>query len=619
MAKRKKVRPVKLDPVSFEILRHRIWAINEEACTTLRLVSGSPVANEAFDMNCAILSAEGQVFVVGAYITIHATSVDLVVQDILREYKENPGINENDMFLCNDPYVGAQHQNDAVVCGPIHWKGEIVGWSGAVIHQIDVGGGHEGQVQVGARDIFGEQPIVPPVKLVEGGVVRKDIEREYLRRSKLPQLTGLDLKAKIAAVNVTRMRIQELIKQRGLETYKALVNGIIDTTETRFRARLKEFPDGTWRHRSYIDYEGKIYTCVCAMTKEDDHLIFDFRGTDKQAPAVINAPYGSLVGHILVSTFGYLCYDIPWCPAGVLRAMTILSEEGTVVHAKWPAGVSKSTTAAGWTVLNLTSVTLAKMFASSPKHRDHFMSSWMGCMTVEELFGIDQRGQYFGGTILDSMAGGSGARSYKDGIDTGGILDSVSSVISNCEDYEFNYPILYLYRKQMPDTGGPGKFRGGAGISMLYIPHDVERIPTKIMHCVGSEQPESIGVAGGYPSCTNQFAITRNSNIRELLKAGIMPAGLEEVRGEFQDFPAITVTSLEKNDVYRCIAMGGAGYLDPVERDPQMVLRDVVNGLVTLPCARDIYGVIIGPETETVNVEATRAQRARIREERSRQ
>ena len=436
MARRtKRGKGVKLDPVTFEILRHRVWAINEEACTTLRLVSGSPVANEAFDMDCGLLTADGQVFVVGAYIVIHATSVDLVVQDIMREYKDNPGINEGDMFICNDPYVGAQHQNDTVVCGPIHWKGELIGWSGAVIHQIDVGGGKAGQVQPGAESIFGEQPLLPPVKIVERGVLRKDIERDYLRRSRLPQLTGLDMRAKIAAVNVTRKRIQELIEQRGLDTYKALVKGIIDMAEKRFRARLREFPDGTWRHRSYIDYDGKIYTCLCSMTKEGDALTFDFRGTDPQAPAVINAPYGSLVGHILVSVFSYLCYDIPWCPAGILKAIKIISEEGTVVHAKWPAGVCKSTTAGGWTVINLTSVTLAKMFASSPKHRDHFMSSWMGCMTVEELFGIDQRGQYFGGTVLDSMAGGGGARHNRDGLDTGGFLDSVSAIISNVEYY----------------------------------------------------------------------------------------------------------------------------------------------------------------------------------------
>ena len=157
---------------------------------------------------------------------------------------------------------------------------------------------------------------------------------------------------------------------------------------------------------------------------------------------------------------------------------------------------------------------------------------------------------------------------------------------------------------------------GGAGISMMYITHDVERIPTKIMHCVGSEQPESMGISGGYPSCTNQFAIKRNTNIRELLKKGVIPTDLDEVEGEFHDFPSITATYLGKDDVYRCIAMGGAGYLDPIEREPEMVLKDVMNELVSIDCAREIYGVVIEPETLKIDHEATREQRERIRGER---
>ena len=136
-----------------------------------------------------------------------------------------------------------------------------------------------------------------------------------------------------------------------------------------------------------------------------------------------------------------------------------------------------------------TSVCLAKLLAASDVHRDQFMATWMGGLYVEDVFGIDQRGEYFGAAFLDAMAGGSGARSFADGLDAGGFLDSPSSIIANVEDYEYSYPVLYLYRRIQSDTGGDGRFRGGATLSMCYVPHDVDEIPIKIMHAIGTLQP----------------------------------------------------------------------------------------------------------------------------------
>ena len=152
-----------------------------------------------------------------------------------------------------------------------------------------------------------------------------------------------------------------------------------------------------------------------------------------------------------------------------------------------------------------------------------------------------------------------------------------------------------MYRRQQADTGGPGKFRGGATISMMYTPHDVDLIPTKIMHAIGVEQPGSAGIAGGLPSCTNQFVLKRRSNIADLLARGLMPQNLNEVNGELEVASGITPTSQARGDVYHCIGMGGGGYGDPLDRDPARVLRDVINGLVTPEAAAKTYGVIAVP------------------------
>jgi N-methylhydantoinase B len=604
-----------LDPITFEILRSRLAAINDEAAMTMRLVSGSPVANEAYDMNVGLMDASGDCFAIGLYITIHALALSSTVKDIVRQYGDDPGIHPGDVFMSNDPYVGACHQMDVAVVSPIFYDGELMGWTGSTVHQIDLGGPVAGQVQIGAASIWGEQPIFPPVKIVEGGVLRKDVEHGYLRRTRLPHLVGLDLKAMIAGCNVAVERVQALAERYGPSAVLAAIEGTNAATEARFRARLRELPDGTWTHRGYIEYD-KVYPVVVSVTKQDDRLVFDFTETADQAPAVINCTRPACVGATVAAVLPYLCFDMPWSPAGLQRAIEVRTREGSVVHAAWPAGVSKATTTGSFMATISSSVCLAKMLAASDK-LEQFMATWMGGLYVEDVFGVDQRGEFFGAAFLDAMAGGSGARARADGLDAGGFLDSPSSIIANVEDYEYSYPVLYLYRRIQPDTGGAGRYRGGATVSMMYVPHDVEEIPTKIMHAIGTAQPGSAGIYGGYPSCTNQFVIKRSSNVHDLLAAGRIPSELDQIDGDLEVYPdSIVSTSQQRNDVYRCVAMGGGGYLDPLQRDPDRVGVDVVNGVVTAEHARDRYGVVVDPASGAVDDDATTARRVEILEER---
>ncbi len=607
---------ITIDPVTFEILRHRMWGINDEAGATLRLVSGSPVANEAFDYNTAIMNAKGEVMAIGAYITLHAISLEQIVKDILEEYGDNPGIHEDDMFFCNDPYVGAMHQSDVAVVAPVHWNGELIAWTGAVIHQVDMGGPGRGQVSIGATSIFEEAPVFPPLKLVEKGTLLKDVERSYLRRSRLPELLGLDLKAKIACNNVAKRRIKELCELKGVDTIKAVIVEIINYTENRLRSRLKELPDGTWRHISFLDYEQKIYETHLAMTKGGDSLTFDFTGTSPQAAAVINCTYAGLRAAILTILLEYLCYDMPWCPAGAMRTCGIVSQPGTVIHARWPAGVCKATTAGSWAVVNTSSACLSKMLAASDKYRNRAMAVWKGSSIVEELFGVNQRGDNFGATILDFMAGGGGARVYKDGIDTGGFLSSVACAVANAETYEFRYPMLYLSRRQEADTGGPGKFRGGVAMRTMYICHGADEIAHKVIHGMGLRQPDSVGINGGYPANTHVAVLKRATDVEEEMKQGRLPQDMDEVSGKLEVMPAMIDTPFRRGDVYSGRGMGGGGYGDPIERDPSLVARDVANKLVSVEAAWSIYGVRVNPETATVNSSETQARRQQIREQR---
>jgi N-methylhydantoinase B len=608
---------LRLDVLTFEILRHRLWYVNDEGALTISRLSGSPVATEVYDMNTGLMTADGDIVYIDTFICAQATTLSHHVKFLLKEFGENPGFGEQDLFVCNDPYVSVCHQNCVQVVGPVFWEGEIVAWTGASLHVIDVGGPTAGQAQLDAQNIYGEQPLIGPIKIAADGRILKDVERTYLRNSRLPELLALDLRAKLAAVDVSRRRLQETFAEFGAEKVMNAMEDIVDYTEQRMRARLLELPDGQWKHRGFIEFNENVYDCHVTLTKEGDHLNFDYSETADQAPALINCAEAGLIGGVLASTMVYLCWDIPWSPAGVSRVLTVDSRHGSVVNAKHPAGVSKSTTAAIWEVRNLGSIAIGKMLAASVRHRNRAMAGWQGSQgALEELFGLDATGQAYGGPMLDGMAGGGGAMPHRDGIDTGGHTSSLRIAVADVESYELRYPVLYLYRKQMPDSGGAGKFRGGAGIGMLYTVHGVDEIPTKIMHTFGSEQPESPGLCGGYPSTTNQFQILRNTDVHERFAAGEIPQSLGELEGELEAYGAYGVTSQKAGDVYRTVAMGGGGYGDPIDRDPERVLRDVESSLVTPEWAGRMYGVVLRDGGTAVDVEATEAQRETIRAER---
>ncbi len=608
--------PTRVDPVTFEILRHRLWSINEEAGHTLERVSGSLIASEVHDMNTSIMNAQGDSLVLAPYMLVHAISMETLAKDVVGNYQDNPGIGPDDMFLSNDPYVGAQHQMDVVVLGAIHWQGELIGWVGSTIHQIDLGGPVPGQVQVGAKDIYGEQPLFPPMKIVDGGTLRNDLVRLYLRMSRAAEIVRLDLTAMIAANNVAKARVQELCRHYGGETVKAVMDDMLDVSEAKFRARLRELPNGTFRHRSYLEYEDKIYTGVLTMTKHDDELIFDIRGSSKQAPAVINNPIHASLSDITCCVMTYLCWDIPWVPAGVNRAITVKSDPGTILHVAWPGGVSKATTSSTQTMINLADNALGKLLAASPAHRQRTMANWVGSLTTEELAGLDQRGDPFYAVALDTYFGGAGARSWKDGIDTGGYVGSIYELAPNAEAYELQYPLLYLFRRHQPDSGGAGRFRGGTGCTLSYVIHDVQRLPYKLPHASGAEQPESVGISGGGPSQTNQFVIKRNTDVRQKLADGQIPQDLATLAGELEPLSVITQTFMAGDDVFQVQTQSGGGYGDPLEREPLRVLADVESGVVTVDGARAMYGVVIsGSQVDDAETVALRdALRARRRE-----
>ncbi len=598
------------DAILFEILRHRLVAINDEAATTIARISGSPVANESYDFNTALMDDAGNVIVIGAYVMAHACALDRVVRYVIDNHTDNPGIGEGDMYVTNDPYVGAMHQPDVVVVAPIFLDGERIMWCGSVVHQPDVGGPLAGSVTTGARSIYQEAIPMPPVRLVEGGMIRKDLEREYLIRSRLPELNALDLRGQIAANRVQARRIVELCHRYGHERVVAAVDNLLGSAERRFRDRLRDLPDGRWRAVSLVEHDGvedAVYPVSLTMDNRDGALTLDFTESADQAPALVNCGKGTLYGYTMAALLTLLAYDLPWCPAALLRAVTIRSREGSVVDARWPAGVSMGNTAVGHAIRTAVNICVDNMLDGAAQYERQVMASCMGSFAGQNISGVRDDGSRFGTMLLDSLAGGGGARSFADGVDTAGVINSPKAAIGNVEVNEHNYPLLYLWRRQLPDSGGVGRYRGGVGGEHAFVLHGAAQMEsTQFAH--GVEQPTGLGIAGGDPGSLQSFAVVRDG--RDLRARSV-----EDLPGELHVLPPKGTIELGPTDVYVHRYAGGGGLGDPLERPPQAVATDVGAGLVSAGAAAADYFVGLDGEGR-VDPDAT--ERARAAERRRR-
>src|SRR5215470_750240 len=227
-----------VDPVTFEVIRHNLWNINLEHGATIQRISGSPVAIFALDLNPSILTEDAEFIYFGPYMQYMSGVTDTQVKWILEYRSDNPGIRDGDMFLANDPWVGAAHQMDVMLICPVFWNGELFCWVTNCLHQYDLGGITPSSFCPSARDAFDEAILIPPVKIIENDEIRRDIEEVYLRSSRKPDLVALDFRAQLAGNTTASNRILELIRRYGAGTVKGVMKRIIDNGERVFLQKL---------------------------------------------------------------------------------------------------------------------------------------------------------------------------------------------------------------------------------------------------------------------------------------------------------------------------------------------------------------------------------------------
>ena len=417
----------------------------------------------------------------------------------------------------------------------------------------------------------------------------------------------------IAANRVESERILDLCAKYGTDTVVAAFDRLIEATEARLRSRLRSLPDGVWRHVGFCEHDGvedRVYAVRCTMTKRGDSLEFDFTESSDQAPALINTAEPTLSGYAMTAVMTVLGYDLPWVPAAFWRVMSIKSRPGSIVHCTMPAGMSMGVTSAGQEARTAVNICVSRMLDASgdPLHGAQILASCTSGSATSCIAGTHEDGRPFGTMILDGVASGMGARTWADGPDCGGFISSPSGSAVNVEVSELHFPLRYLWRRERPDSGGPGAFRGGVGADNVYLLHHAgaEFVSTAFTH--GVQPPTASGVAGGEPGMQNAFAVVRNG-----LAGADVDRTIDEFGGTVEWLPPKKVTSLAAGDLFANYGAGGGGFGDPLARTFDRVHHDVLEGLVSVGGALRDYGVVIdatGAVDEAASVAARSSRRS---------
>ncbi|HWK59954.1 MAG TPA: hydantoinase B/oxoprolinase family protein [Eoetvoesiella sp.] len=594
-----------MDPITFSIVRHRLFRVVEEAVITLKHVSGTAITNEGHDLMVSLYRADGSLLMGGVGFLHHLTSAAEACKAIIRRFEGQ--IEEGDVFMLNDPYTAALHTSDVYMLAPIHHEGTLVAWSACFVHVSDIGAMNPGGFAPDAGDIYSEGFSSPGLKLISRGELRRDIWDTFLNMVRSPEMVALDLRSLIACNNVAGERMLALIEKYGADTVDEVGRTLIEQSENLLRQRLLELPNGSWQSRQYVDVKGETSKILLTMTKQDDTLTFDFTGSSPQSAYSVNCTKWAALGGLFAPLFPLLCYDITW-NQGAVAPIKMIAPEGSIVNCVRPAPVSVATVGAIQSVNNAACSAIGKMLAASEKYADEATAVWHANHFAVFMFGRTREGRLAIDTLTETFAGAGGAKTYGDGVDIGGEMPNPISRMANVETVEGAFPIRYLFRRRMRDSGGAGEYRGGLGGEIAIVPHgSPDGGINFVLSGKGSKFPMSDGLAGGGSGASNDYVLIKGAG-EDSRRSG--ETDFESLRGERKPI-SWGVFPLAKGDAFYLRWNGGGGVGDALARSVEAVGADVVNGTISELAAKELYGVIL--KNGQVDMSATQDCRARLK------
>jgi len=573
-----------IDPIQFEVVRSALTQVAEEMAAALRRSAYSTNVKTRQDFSCAFFDRDCRPISQAFSQPVHLGSFVELIPNSVREYgAENLG--PGDMLVVNNPFGGGSHLNDVTVFGPVHHEGELVGYVASLAHHVDVGGGAPASIGP-FQEIYQEGIIIPPVKLVQNGVINEEIFRLILAQIRSKRVTTGDFRAQIAANTVGARRLVGLVEKYGVADFDHYVDAVIDYTDRRTRAEIANIPDGVYGMESFLDFDGftdKVVNLKVEITVKGETVYFDFDGCDPQRRAPVNSTKAMTFSACAYTLRALMAADMPM-NHGFYQHIKMNAKPGTVVHALHPAPV-----VGGWETQVRVNDMLFRAFAPGMPTK---IASSTKAMMAQMGFGIIDRenGEYH--CNYEALAGGYGARATSDGPDA---VQQHGQNTENApvEEVESHFPIRISQLSLIENSEGPGKFRGGLGMRRDYhFPDD----PATFTVLSDRDIAGPKGIFGGMDGRKAFYILNP-----------------DEQSEQATELSSKCVVELKPGDTVSFQTPGGGGYGSPYERDPNAVLRDVVGGKVNLQRAHDLYGVVIDPESTSVDETATANTRKQLK------
>ena len=567
-----------VDPVTFAVIGGALFAICEEMDITLRNTSLSPIINIGKDFSCALFTADAQLVAQACNCPGHVGSMHFAVMACIDRFPLAE-MHGGDVFVLNDPYQGGTHLPDITIITPIFVKDEIVMFAGNRAHHSDVGGSVPGSFPL-STEIYEEGVRIPPTRLFDQGTRVEVVIEILLANVRTPREVEGDLDAQIAANEAGARGVARLIDRYGRETVLSAVEEYLDHSERALRKSLR-IPEGTYAASDYIDgngHEERRFKIAVALTVRDGNVFADFTGTDSQTRGPINSVFPVTVS-MVVATLLSLTDPTIMPNHGFYRPIHVTAPAGSLVNPNPPAP------AVGFPdVCNRIVDVIIKALA--PVLPDRVIAATSGTTCNAFLGGQHPAsGEPYVWYSINSQ-GGWGGRVEADGWHNVCFIEANGWDIP-VETIEYRYPWRVHAYGLRTDSAGAGQWRGGEGnhIELSPLGHDA------VFSLNGDRaRTRPYGLFGGKPGATARCLIRRSDGTEVPIAPGTMKAERVPIR---------------EGDVLVIEATSGAGYGNPLDRDPELVLRDVLDGIVSHDRARTQYGVVVDPVSLTLDEDAS--------------
>ena len=561
----------KFDPITLEILWRRLVSIVDEADASVARTAFSSLLRDAHDYTCMFTDSRGQELVQGTFCTPgQAGAMALGVKNLINSIALD-AYQPGDVFIVNDPWLLAGHLNDVCVMSPIFYKARPVAFTACVFHHSDIGG----RVASDNRQVYEEGIFIPPLKLYAAGVLNESVLELIRWNVRTPEEVTGDIRSQVAANHVCAQKVIEMLEDEGLDSLDDLADEIIDRTEMSMRAAISKIPNGVYPYDGIIEGAGKREDISIKLTVEvkDSDIHIDFDGTSSQVDWGGNVVYNFTYAYVFMAVKSAFDPDIP-INEGAIRPVKMTAPEGTVVNCKFPAAVAARMQIGHF----MTEMVFKALAAATP---DNIIAESGGTPAQTNIF-YGKRHNAAPWLTMIIRGGGLGAGSRMDGHHCA--IFPANGANTPVEIFESDTPLIVEERSLVCDSGGPGRMRGGLGRKMtIRVPDDdyAPQGPTSIAIQAGRYKYPPRGLFGAGPGSGARFLVDEQPGD---------PSGL---------------TLCQPGNVIQFESAGGGGYGDPLQRDPQAVAADVVNGYVSLEKAREDYGIVIDPLTLKVDLEET--------------